>query len=456
MNKKKINVDLVRLGLLLLVALACMMAFVLVQPLGDGPDEIDRYKVVQYIYNHGTLPVGDDSEVLLEGYGGSYAFQPILTYIIQGYLLRALRVFDLSELTMLVIARLVCVATGLTAVVYTWLIGRQLFEDKRVAYLFTVAVTMLPQNLFVHTYVNTDSMGLLSVAIVIYATIRGIKTMYDIPSVVNLILGISICALSYYNCYGVVLAAAITMIVYYCREGRRGIVELVSKAGIIIFGVMILAGWWFIRNGILYDGDILALKARQLCAAETALPEYNPLTRDTYYRLGIPLTTMIWGTDYYTLCWKSFIAMFGPMRIPTSHYIYMTYKYLCIVALAGLIIPRKKLEMPENREISQGDRSVITIMMLVSGLIPVVLALYYSYTWEFQPQGRYYLPMVIPFMLLMTLGMRKVIALISMPFRKLSRGKIFESLLYHGMYALIVLMTLYSVFFAMLRYYGRV
>ena len=42
---------------------------------------------------------------------------------------------------------------------------------------------------------------------------------------------------------------------------------------------------------------------------------------------------MIFGTDYFTLVWKSFIAMFGPMLIPTHHYIYMAFRDLFFVAV---------------------------------------------------------------------------------------------------------------------------
>ena len=91
---KKLSAEHIRILLMLLTAFICMMTFALVQPFGDGPDEINRFKLVEFIYEHGKLPVGDDPEVLIDGYGGSYAFQPMLTYIIDGYLLRALRVFE--------------------------------------------------------------------------------------------------------------------------------------------------------------------------------------------------------------------------------------------------------------------------------------------------------------------------------------------------------------------------
>ena len=82
------------------------MYFAVVQPFGDPPDEINRFKVVDYICRHGVLPHGADPEVILAGYGASYAFQPILTYIIQGFLLRFLKLFTEDSGTLLLAARM--------------------------------------------------------------------------------------------------------------------------------------------------------------------------------------------------------------------------------------------------------------------------------------------------------------------------------------------------------------
>ena len=57
-------------------ALLCMTAFIFIQPFGEGPDEINRFRIVWYIAQNGRLPKGDDPAVLIPGYGGSYAFQP--------------------------------------------------------------------------------------------------------------------------------------------------------------------------------------------------------------------------------------------------------------------------------------------------------------------------------------------------------------------------------------------
>ncbi len=485
---KKMSAEHFRILLMLLTLFICMMTFATVQPFGDGPDEINRFKLVEYIYNHGTLPVGDDPEVLIDGYGGSYAFQPMLTYIIDGYLLRALRVFEPSLEMRVFIARLVNVFIGLLTAIYVKKLSDLLFTNKKAAWAFTLAVVFLPQNLFIHTYVNTDSMGLLSIAVVLYALVKGIRNDLDKSSCITLAVGIILCALSYYNCYGIIVCAILFFALYFFKKVRqRCSVDEVSSAkgnlseqalplydyhallrkGIFI-SVIVLIGisWWFIRNAILYDGDFLAMEARALCAAETSIESLNPLTRDTYQKLGIPLKEMIFGTDYFTLVWKSFIAMFGPMLIPTHHYIYMAFRDVFFVAVVGLLIPKKTSVLTWTNKYSKWLMHGIMALAIV---IPVILALYYSYTYDFQPQGRYYLPMVVPFMYFLVMGVEKIIDVVEWCVGKLSgiisKGQekttskdrivtLSGAFLYHLLYAFLAACLMYATFISMSGYYS--
>ena len=474
--KKRLSVEHIRVLVMLLTLFICMMTFAAVQPFGDGPDEINRFKLVDYIYNHGTLPVGDDPEVLIDGYGGSYAFQPMLTYIIDGYLLRALRVLEPTLEMRVFISRLVNVFIGLLTAVYVKKLSDYLFENKKTAWAFTLAVIFLPQNVFIHTYVNTDSMGLLSIAIVLYALVKGMCDDFDRSDCITLALGIILCALSYYNCYGIVVCAMLLFALYFFRKFRIGNsaedcasekdtisgqnlplydYHSLLKKGIFI-SVIVLVGiaWWFIRNAILYEGDFLAMEARALCAAETCIEAYNPLTRETYQKMGVPLMEMIFGTDYFTLVWKSFIAMFGPMLIPTHHYIYMAFRDLFFVAVIGLLIPKKSSVLTWTNKCSKW---LMHGIMALAIAIPVILALYYSYTYDFQPQGRYYLPMVVPFMYFLAMGFEKIVDVIEWVVRKAIRKDRVTALtgafLYHVLYAFLAACLLYATFISMLGYY---
>ena len=439
---------------MLLTAFICMMTFAIVQPYGDGPDEINRFKLVEYIYNYGKLPVGDDPEVLIDGYGGSYAFQPMLTYIIDGYLLRALRVLEPSLEMRVFISRLVNVFIGLLTAIYVKKLSDLLFENRKTAWAFTLAVVFLPQNLFIHTYVNTDSMGLLSIAVILYALMKGLKDNFSKSSCITLAVGIILCALSYYNCYGIVVCAMIFMVIYFGKNYRT----LFKKSSFISIIVLIGIAWWFIRNAILYSGDFLAMEARALCAAETCTEAFNPLTRDTYQKLGIPLKEMVFGTNYFTLVWKSFIAMFGPMLIPTHHYIYMAFRDIFFVAVIGLLIPMKTSVLTWAKA---SQKWLTHTIMLLAIIIPVILALTYSYGYDFQPQGRYYLPMVVPFMYFLVMGVEKIIGLVELLIGKICKtserqdrvATLTSAFIYHVLYAFLAASLLYGTFISMFGYY---
>ncbi|MDE5853407.1 MAG: hypothetical protein K2G97_05120, partial [Oscillospiraceae bacterium] len=47
------------------------------------------------------------------------------------------------------------------------------------------------------------------------------------------------------------------------------------------------------------------------------------------------------------------------------------------------------------------------ITMFIAFLIPIILSLYYSYYSDFQPQGRYLAPLIIPLMYFLVIGLKQ-------------------------------------------------
>lgn len=419
----------------LLVAAASMILLAAVQPFGDPPDEMNRFKVVYYIANHGGLPNGYDEEVILGGYGGSYAFQPILPYIIMGYLLRILMAFTVDSFTLILAARLVNVCFGVLMAYYVWRIGKKLFEEAAMQWLFSLMIVFLPMNLFMHSYVNTDSMALLSAAMIIYSMLLGEEDDYSKKTCIRMAIGVIFCAMSYYNAYGIVLCAILFF--FYHFAVRKEWLPMFKKGGLIAVLVLLGAGWWFVRNGILYNGDIFGMTARTDCAIQTALPEYNPLTRHTFYGDGLPISAVFAEKQYAWVTFESMIAMFGPMSIPTHGLIYLYYKRLVIFAAVCALIPLAKTQplMWQNRgtdsslKIQCGKkkaeltpRLAFGLLMLLDCLITMGLHLYYSYTWEYQPQGRYLLPMLISAVYLLTMGIWKLNQVLAIGIEKISQA----------------------------------
>lgn len=76
MKRKKISAETTVEILFFLFLLVFYLMWARVQPMGAGPDEQMRYQIADYIYKHGSLPVGDDPSVRNVVWGISYAFSP--------------------------------------------------------------------------------------------------------------------------------------------------------------------------------------------------------------------------------------------------------------------------------------------------------------------------------------------------------------------------------------------
>lgn len=415
--KQQINLN----TLFYITVFLAILAFVLLQPFGDPPDEVNRFKVAQYICRYGKLPTGEEFEVAIGGYGGSYAFQPILPYIIQGILMRFLSMFTRENLALLLCARIVNAVFGVIMAVYVRRLALLLFHDKLTGWLFCFLIMFLPQNLFLHSYVNTDSMASMSGAIILYACVSGWKFHWRRQDCITLCAGIICCALSYYNAYGLIVAAILLFVFSHLQRQGDGRLRLdwhaLLRKGLFI-SIIVLAGigWWFLRNYAIHDGDFLGLQARTENAIRTALPEYNPATKVTVAGSGVSLSDMLLHSDFLYYLWNSFVARFGPMTIPTVPFLYIWYYRIFGFGWLFSLIPAGWSIIPKRQKTITGNdqrifRILFHIPLLVSVLITAGLCIYYSYTSDYQPQGRYIMPMLIPFMYFITLGFHKLISL---------------------------------------------
>lgn len=433
-----------------LTVLSAILSFALLQPFGDPPDEVNRYKIAQFICRYGTLPTGEEFEVAIGGYGGSYAFQPILPYIIQGFLMRLVSLFTKGNLTLLLCARMVNVLFGVIMAVYVRRLSVLLFRESAAGWLFCFLIMFLPQNLFLHSYVNTDSMASMSGALILYACVSGMQNDWRKSDCLTLCAGLICCALSYYNAYGLIVTAILLFLISHLKRNHNGRLTMdfrnLFRKGLMISAIVLLGiGWWFLRNYMIHDGDFLGLQARIENSIRTALPEYNPATRVTVAASGASLTDMLFHMDFLYFLWNSFVARFGPMTLPTLPFLYIWYYRIFFWGFVFALIPvswtccrqEPNDKRPGNYEMTcksdsaqktnclsrQPQRLLFHLAMLLAVLIPFGLCVYYSYTSDYQPQGRYIMPMLIPFMYFITLGFDKLSALFTnrLPFAALRR-----------------------------------
>lgn len=448
------------------------LSLLIKQPFGNPPDEFNRYLIPQYIAENGSLPDGYEESIRIPGYGFSYAFQPILPYMLQGYAMGLVRLFTESEAALLYTARGVNFLLGLFMAYVVLLLSRQWFRDRRFGWIFAFLVTFLPQSLFVHTYVNTDSCCMLSIALMLYGLTLGLKDGFSGASCVIMAMGIILCALSYYNAYGYVLSCILLFCAFFLSFSRQNHIvkahgsffltfspwkahydyrNFLKKGAFISAIVLCGIAWWFIRSAVLYEGDFLGLRARGDCASLYAIPEFHPETRVTWQSQGYSAWNMLRDSDFLNLSVLSFIGMYGPMTIVTSLWVYRFYK-----ALFGLgVLSCMLLSLPvfrrraKKRQGRRWFRVFFHMNMAFCILMPFFLSVVYSYSTDYQPQGRYLLPALLPLCFYAVRGVEKLcrLALSFFPGMARERMVVFVAALLCGLIAGMLALTIYGYAF---------
>ena len=112
-----------------------------------------RYQIAQFIYEHGSLPRGDDPLIRNEDWGTSYAVNPILSYMASAVLMKGMSLFTTNEWMLLLSARFVNVLLG---ALMAWVVlkAAKLLFPRRYAWMFTALVVFLPGNVILYSYVN--------------------------------------------------------------------------------------------------------------------------------------------------------------------------------------------------------------------------------------------------------------------------------------------------------------
>ena len=359
----------------------------------SGPDEAKKYDVCNYIATKDSLPDGRDPAIRNPVWGTSYGFTPLVSYIVSAVFLKIAYLFTEDVQLLYVAVRLTSVLciTGMAAVVIK--IGHLLFEKTAVRWLFILLTTLLPQVLYLGSYLNNDAFALFTISIIIYAWVKGIRSQWDRTSCITLAVGIGLCALSYYNAYGYILCSIPLFFLSWrsvMEKNQENTLRMWKMAGVIVGISVLIAGWWFIRNGVIYQGDFLGLSTSNQCAENYAQPEYKPSLRPNPEHLGWSFYEMLISNEWIKISLMTFVGIMGTDGIPVMGKI---YKMLWILIAGGYMGMLWKLLKREKWK----ESKVLYIVFAFSIGIPIMLSFYHSYWIDFQPQGRYIMPMLIPF-----------------------------------------------------------
>ncbi len=389
--------------------LGIWLAWAWILPFNEGPDEYMRSRIVDYIVEYGKLPTGYQQEIMDYSWGFTYAFRPILPQIVEALFVRVGMLFTTDAFLLLFSGRLSSVLFGLIFAGYVRAIAKKLFHGSGIQWLFTLLTVCLPQAAFLFTYLNCDSMALMACAMILWYLIRGLEDDFSISTCFKLSVSFSICILSYYNAYGFLITGVLVFFGYYLEKHRKGEGRWKDfwKKGCLILGVtLLLSGWWFVRNYFLYDGDILGLRTQDEYAQKYAMDILKPSNRQTYLNQGYSMLYMLFCSDWAFSVAKSFIGVLGPLWYSLRWWMYAGYAMIFVAGTVGVLAEfAGSLRRKGQRPPWKWSRIFWHLGLLVAMIVPNVLNFWYSYATDYQPQGRYSMPMLLPFMYYITRGL---------------------------------------------------
>ena len=377
------------------------LSWALVLPFGSGPDEPLRFDVVRFIVQFHRLPIAGEPGLNYGGYGVTYAATPYLPYIFSAALCMLTQFLHLSVAAYKV-SRLVSVLSGTVAVLFVSKTARRLFPHSFARYFTPVLFAFIPQFAFICAYTNQDAFMVMLSAVLIYLWTVGIDSGWNTRSVVLTGIFCGLMLLTYLNGYTLILATLLVFVVSCKDRLSWGFVRRLLLCG----GVMlVVAGWFFIRNAIIYHGDFLGLSTMTAIAQQRAVVGARPSdTRVMLSQIG-GFSGLMFKTGWPVSTFESYWAYLGNMSIlmPLPYYLFI----LALNILAFMGLSTRLLE-----KLKEGGRALcsctVPLALAFTGLVAFALGVYYSLYSDYQPQGRYLYPGLVALVLLMVYGFERV------------------------------------------------
>lgn len=396
-NKKKIITEI--------VLLALFFGFLLLwssrQEFGIPSDEALRFAMPKFMFEHHRLPTLFDKELYNINFGcPGYAAQPFLPYIIGSCFMQAAAWFGVKASSMCLVARLVSVICGVIFLFLVFRIGEKLLSKQSLDKLFIVTTALWPLSCFVFTYVNCDALAMVGNALIILNCISGIRNNWKIKNCIGLSIGAILVLLSYINGIGFIIVAAVIFILSYIF-GNKKYGQMFAKGALIFVISFAVSSIHYIRNIILY-GELLGTNlVRHINLAYDPKWHYGSDWRRAHAREI--MFSMAGEIKWVRTNLANFFGYFGSGEIHYPDIVYyVAVPVILILLVLGLWALIRKFGKFEIKN------KLLTIGFAVGCIITLMLVWYRNAFDDYTPQGRYSLPMLIPFTLVLTFGIAQV------------------------------------------------
>ncbi len=328
------------------------VTYSIVNPIHEATDELRHYRYVRYIADFGQLPVQS------EGEGNAQAHHPPLYYATAAlmsvwvhptdplaeplhnpqwgyrnwevgtdnknmYLHGPDETWPYRDAALAAhLARLATVLWGAAAVAVTYMLARLAFPDNLPAAVAgTAFVAFCPMFLYLGGAVNNDvPAGLMGAAITLICLLT-VRDGLTPPRIVLLGVSYGMAALTKFNLVAMLALIELALLLaLWGRQVPKPFWRFVGANAVILGLAAMIAGWWYVRNIVLYGEPTGFLRLTEIWGA-----------RDPREGMALAIPEMRYA-------WTSLWARFGYGQIPLPLGYYQAIGVVAVLAMVGLIV----------------------------------------------------------------------------------------------------------------------
>jgi hypothetical protein len=378
--------------LIILLAIAARLPWLVMIPQTEAPDENMHRWVVNYIDSNCRLP--DRHAMDTGGLLSAYSSVPPFGYLPHIMLLKLFPA-KLPAPLLLDLTRLGSLFMSLMVICTAWWTGRHLFKNSHLAALAVpLMIVFHPQFVFVSSYTNNDMTTAALSSLIIANLILALNNGLGTAQILILSASLSWLILSKYSGLHLLpISGLFLFISAYLHKQQLN--KLLRYALTFLFVIVIFTSWWFIRNYLQFDGDFMGVKT---------MNHLWKLIYHTYTGPPLSMQAVIFSTFFWRTLFFSFWGWFGYMTHSLPRMIYYIYLFFSVFA-SGLGIKYWRSAKNTNIVSAQTATWLLFALCIVSNLF---MCAYCCCSQVSGPQGRYMFPSELAIMSVLVAGLHSV------------------------------------------------
>lgn len=406
---------------LLAVFVILATAYSVVNPIYESTDELMHYRFVQYLLATGQLPMQSDQGARIQAHHPPlyYALAALASFWVQpdhawdyepetnpywGYRYFEVGVDNKNRYIHLRdedwpyhgaalafhLARWVNVALGALTVWLTYRLARRIFPQRPALAIGAMAIVGFnPQFLYMSGAINNDIAASAIGAALLYACVDAIGRPLTgrRAAGIGLLLGLSLLAK-----FNLVFMLPIVGLALWLARSEGGWRRFVRTSAIVLAIAALVAGWWFIRNQMLYGEPTGVEKMNAIWGGRDPIRDFPLALQEIPY------------------AWSALWGRFGYGQIPMPDAIYQSIFIVCLIGLAGLIVAalrwRRAVEPARRAQFAIASAATFVFAGAVFGYMTISTA---------GPNGRFFFPAIAALGVLLSAGLMEWLRRVKWP-----------------------------------------